>query len=85
MNIKKWLKENTTSLNNKTVAITGATGSLGFYIAHYLLLKGANLILVGRNKNKLEELIDKYQININLNINDKDLYDNVIKKILELE
>ena len=37
------------------------------------------------NKNKLNDLIDKYQINVNLNINDKDLYDNVIKKILELE
>ena len=43
------------SYEGKTVAITGATGSLGFYIAYFLLLKGAKLILIGRNYKKLPE------------------------------
>ena len=47
------------SYEGKTVAITGATGSLGFYIAYFLLLKGAKLILVGRNYKKLEETKNK--------------------------
>lgn len=47
------------SYEGKTVAITGATGSLGFYIAYFVLLKGAKIILVGRNYKKLEETKNK--------------------------
>jgi short-subunit dehydrogenase len=53
------------SYEGKTVAITGATGSLGFYIAYFVLLKGAKIILVGRNYTKLEEtknkLLEKFE------------------------
>ena len=44
-----------TSLENKTVAITGATGSLGFFISYFCLLQRAKVVLIGRSKSKLIE------------------------------
>lgn len=43
------MKNNFTSLENKTVAITGSTGGLGRELCRYLATLGANLILVDRN------------------------------------
>ena len=44
------LKENT------TIAITGATGSIGKSIATFFSNREVNLLLIGRNKKKLENL-----------------------------
>lgn len=53
------------SYEGKLVAVTGATGTLGFYIAHYLLLKNAKLIIIGRNEKKLlktkEDLLKNFK------------------------
>lgn len=49
MNIRKWLDNNTATLENKTVAITGSTGGLGRETCKYLAGLGANLILLDRN------------------------------------
>ncbi len=49
MAVKKWLLKNTSSLKDKTVAITGSTGALGRALCHYLAQLGASLILVDRN------------------------------------
>ena len=50
------------SLSNKIIVFTGATGVLGSSICHYLAAQGAQLILVGRTKEKVEllqsEIID---------------------------
>ena len=43
-------------LKNKRILLTGATGGIGKHIALLLARKGANLALVGRNANTLEEL-----------------------------
>lgn len=43
-------------LKNKRILLTGATGGIGKHIARLLARKGANLALVGRDTNKLEEL-----------------------------
>ena len=53
---KKWLSENTESLKEKNVAITGSTGGLGRELARYLAYLGANLILVDRNRERSESL-----------------------------
>ena len=62
MKIDRWLKENTSSLSGKTVAISGSTGGLGRELCAYLCDLGADLILVDRNpvlsaehKNSLEK------------------------------
>ena len=43
-------------LENKTVVITGATGSIGKAAAKLFLEQGANLCLVGRDEGKLRAL-----------------------------
>lgn len=66
---ERFFLEKSINYFNKTVAITGATGSLGFYIAKYVMLKGAKLILVGRNLTKLEKTKqDLFNINKDVDI-----------------
>lgn len=55
MTIKKWLCENTKSLKNKKIAITGSTGGLGAPLCDYLASLGAHLVLVDRNEKRSEE------------------------------
>ena len=55
----KYFNEKSISYENKTVAVTGATGSLGYYISRYVLLKGAKLIVIGRNENKIQNTINE--------------------------
>lgn len=43
-------------LNGKTFVLTGATGGIGAAMAKQLSLAGANLILLGRNRERLEKL-----------------------------
>ncbi len=59
MNIEKWLKENTSSLSGKLVAITGSTGGLGKDLCKYLLGLGASLILLDRNAERSSALRQK--------------------------
>ncbi|MBQ8253881.1 MAG: SDR family NAD(P)-dependent oxidoreductase [Clostridia bacterium] len=70
MNIEKWLKNNTSSLSGKTVAITGSTGGLGAPLCEYLSRLGASLILVDRNATRSEahaaELREKYGVTVSL-------------------
>ena len=59
MNIQKWLNQNTKSLINKTVAISGSTGGLGRETANYLAMLSASLVLVDRNFNKSAAFADE--------------------------
>ena len=54
MKIEKWVKENTSRLAGKTVAITGSTGGLGKAIVKHLSSLGANFILCNRDIKKSE-------------------------------
>ncbi len=64
MNIEKWLKLNTFSLNGKTVAVTGSTGGIGRELCLYLARLGADLVLVDRNFERSsafrDELTERY-------------------------
>ena len=55
----KYFIERSISYEGKTVAVTGATGSLGYYISRYVLFKGAKLIIVGRNEKKIQTTISE--------------------------
>lgn len=57
MNIKKWLNNNTSSLKEKCIAITGATGGIGNELCRYLCFLDASLILMDRNTKKSLALI----------------------------
>ncbi len=59
MNIYKWIDKNCGSLLDKTVAITGSTGGIGEWLCDYLLYLGARLVLLDRNKEKQNALINK--------------------------
>ena len=58
MRISKWLKKNTRELYGKKIALTGATGGIGKELCRYLLMLGAELILVDRSEKRQSELID---------------------------
>ncbi len=64
MNIKSWIHENTESLANKTIAVTGSTGGIGRELCNYLGSLGASLILLDRNAERSsafrDELTDSY-------------------------
>ena len=64
MSIKKWLKSNTSSLDGKLVAVSGATGGIGRELCMHLGALGANLVLINRSLDKslaLEaELVENY-------------------------
>lgn len=58
-----WTSENIKSQQGKTVLITGANTGLGFETAKELALKGAHVILVGRNPQKIDDAIAKIKSN----------------------
>lgn len=49
---KKWIDKNCERLDYKLVIVTGASGSIGFYIAYYALSLGADVVLAVRNLEK---------------------------------
>jgi len=53
------------SLENKTAIITGGYGHLGSSISKGLAAFGANVILIGRNEEKLKKYISENQISFN--------------------
>ena len=78
MSIKKWIKKNCNDLTGKRVVIAGVTGGIGIQIATILSDLNANLVFLGRNKTKLENLKNKLLLlhsNIQIDIIDIDLSD----------
>ena len=55
----KWVNKNIKSLENKTIVITGATGSIGIYTTKYLAYLKANVIIAVRNAKKGNLLIEE--------------------------
>ena len=45
-------------LNDKTALVTGSTAGIGLEIARKLAVEGANVIITGRNRAKLEQAVD---------------------------
>ena len=59
MNYKKWLEKNTSSLEGKTVAVSGSTGGIGRELCAFLCQLCADLILIDRNPLRSEALRDE--------------------------
>lgn len=56
MNYEKWFAENSCSLLNKRIALTGSTGGIGKELCKHFLSLGAKLVLVDRNPIKAQSL-----------------------------
>ncbi len=56
--VEKSFVENMFSIKGKTAIVTGATGALGRAIAITYGMSGANVVLTGRNSEKLEVIVD---------------------------
>jgi len=79
-------------LKNKTALVTGATGAIGGSIAKKLLLLGANVIITGTNKKKIDDLrkeLGPKSLSLIADLSkDKeieDLYDQSIKKFKSID
>lgn len=59
MNIKRWLKKNTSDLHGKRIAVTGSTGGLGRELCAYLAALGADMVLLDRNRERSEQHRDE--------------------------
>lgn len=53
---------NKLTLRGKNCLITGGTSGIGEAIAYKMLLEGANVVVIGRNKNKIALLSQKYPL-----------------------
>ena len=80
------------SLKNKTALVTGSTGAIGGSIAKKLLLLGANVIITGTNKKKIDDLrkeLGPRSLSLIADLSkDKeieDLYDRSIKKFKSID
>ena len=80
------------SLKNKTALVTGASGAIGGAIAKKLSLLGANIILTGTNKKKIDDLKKELGVNslgliadLSKDIEINDLYDQSIKKFKSID
>ncbi len=81
-----------TNLKNKTALITGASGSIGGSVAKKLSLLGANVIITGTNKEKIDDLKKKLKPNnlaITANLSKdaeiENLYEKSIKKFKSVD
>ena len=53
-------------LQGKTALVTGATGAIGEAITNKFLEEGANLVVVGRSRDKLDSLVSRLGAPTNL-------------------
>ncbi len=81
---KKWIDRNVKRLDGDLAVITGADGSIGYYITYYLVYSGAKVVMAVRNINKANNLKEKIleQIpNATIYVEHLDLFD--LKSIKE--
>ena len=62
MRIDRWIKKSTSSLNGKTVVISGSTGGLGRELCFYLAGLGADLVLLDRNSEKSKAFAEELRL-----------------------
>ena len=77
------------NISDKVVVITGGTGVLGTSMVEYLAHHGAKVVVLARNKEKGDKLIDKVRSNggeaifLVTDVNNKDILEQNKKDILE--
>ena len=49
------------ALKGKAVIVTGSTGAIGSAVAHRLYIEGAIVGICGRNKNKVDQIIERFK------------------------
>jgi NAD(P)-dependent dehydrogenase (short-subunit alcohol dehydrogenase family) len=85
---KKWIDKELRRLDNEVVLVTGADGSIGYFITYYLAYLGAKIVMVVKDINKanqLKEKILKDFPNTSLSIEYVDFFElDTIKKVVPI-
>ena len=68
MNYEKWLKNNTSDLCGKLVAVTGTTGGIGKELCRHLASLGASLVLVDRNRARSEAFANELEADYSVKV-----------------
>ena len=68
MKTQKWLSKNTSSLQGKTIAVTGSTGGIGRELCRHLAMLGADLVLLDRNPERSEKHKDELEKSYDINV-----------------
>ena len=55
--LEAWTSENLKNQKNKTVLVTGANSGIGYFAALALVKAGANVLIAGRNPEKLDKAV----------------------------
>lgn len=77
--------DNSKYLNNMNIVITGGTSGIGYEIANRAMQLGANVLIIGRNKEKLEKIEKELKCNIlEWDINQIDLLEEKIDRIMKI-
>jgi len=83
-------------MRRRTALVTGASQGIGFELAKILASKGYDLVLIARNKSKLEEIRDEFNKSFSINVHviicdlsqvqsAEAIYDEVRKKDLNID
>jgi NAD(P)-dependent dehydrogenase (short-subunit alcohol dehydrogenase family) len=82
-------ENNLFNISNKIIIITGGTGVLGSSLAKYLITQGSKIVIIGRNKETLNILIDNlnkisndHAIGFSCNVLNKDELETIKEKVL---
>jgi NAD(P)-dependent dehydrogenase (short-subunit alcohol dehydrogenase family) len=82
------MKNNIFNLENRVAIVTGGNGHLGSSISEGLAESGADVIITGKNQNKIEQISDKINQNVSSNVSGKFLdvqnQDSIIKCFQEI-
>lgn len=88
-----WTPERITSLDDKTIVITGTTSGTGFEAAKILLSKGAKVVMLNRNTEKSkktilslnQELGNDIEVSfIQMDLSEQDSVKNAVKEVLKI-
>ena len=83
------MESNIFDVSSKTILVTGASSGIGKAIAKKLVQHGANVILTGRNSEKLQSVVDSISTNVSyylaIDVNDNTQLESLVKSMPDVD